>query len=284
MRYRNFLKGLREAYEHSDGVKTLRLGRLDAAWFADIQRETAFIIENGGSSDVGAPDHVTHWTRPRGKVRQFSLFNTSGRSEDYQGDYGYRGNAAHKKLVFPQLKGLTRFAALFGDALRNLRLNGMGADAGLSAHEENSITPRAWGADYIVRFHLPVFTNDRSYIYLDDERFTYREGELYFFHHGCVHAAANFGADARYHLVLDCFLDRKLFRALFPGGENRDAGFEKATPEAAIMTGEPHTFPEFVCENGKTITTGIAYGRRAPTLVDFYRRNYPSLFPTATSS
>ena len=59
-----------------------------------------------------------------------------------------------KRLVFPHLKAIGRFAALFGDNLRNLRLNGMGTEASLSAHEEESIQPLRWGVEYIVRFHL----------------------------------------------------------------------------------------------------------------------------------
>jgi len=276
--YTQFVRGLRDAYEHRGGVKTLRLGYLAPDWFAEIQKEAAFIIDGGNSSDVTASNHVTNWTRPRGQVKQYSLFNSSGRSEDTSGDYGYRGDASKKKFVFPQLTGLKRFAALFGDSLRNLRLNGMGTQSGLSAHEENSITAHALGTDHIVRFHLPVFTNTEAYIHLDDERFHYREGELYFFHHGCVHAAINQGAEARYHLVFDCFFDRKMFQRVFPGTPSPDAGYMKSSSRETQLSGDPFIFPEFVCEDGRVIKDGIRYGRQAPTALSFYRRNYPSLF------
>ncbi|MHB1207292.1 MAG: hypothetical protein ACYCZX_17110, partial [Rhodospirillaceae bacterium] len=151
MDYARFIKDLRRAYEHRGGVRTLRLGTLDPAWFAQIQRECNSIVRQGGSSDVTAAAHVTNWTKPKGDVRQFSLFNASGRSDEYLGDYGYRGDASKKRLVFPELKALARFAALFGPPLRNLRLNGMGTDSSLSAHEENSIKAHRFGADYIVR-------------------------------------------------------------------------------------------------------------------------------------
>lgn len=278
MEYTHFVRGLRDAYEHRGGIKTLRLGRLAPEWFAAIQQEAATIIDGGDASDVTAHTHVTYWTRPRGQVKQYSLFNSSGRSDDTSGDYGYRGDVRKKKFVFPQLTALKRFAGLFGDSLRNLRLNGMGTQSGLSAHEENSITAHALGTDHIVRFHLPVFTNAAAYIHLDDERYQYREGELYFFHHGCVHAAANHGADARYHLVFDCFLDRKMFQRIFPGTPSPDPGFMKSPPEETTLKGEPFVFPEFVCEDGRVIKEGIRYGRLAPTALHFYRRNYPSLF------
>jgi hypothetical protein len=121
MNYARFIKNLRLAYEHRGGVKSLHLGVLDQAWFSEIQQECRAIIEGSGSSDVTAANHVTNWTKPKGEVRQFSLFNVSGKSDEYTGDYGYRGDASKKRLVFPEMKGLKRFAALFGDSLRNLR-------------------------------------------------------------------------------------------------------------------------------------------------------------------
>lgn len=272
------MRGLRDAYEHRGGIKTLRLGRLTPAWFAEIQKEASLIIDAGSASDVTARNHVTNWTRPRGQVSQYSLFNSSGRSDDTSGDYGYRGDVSKKKFVFPQLTALKRFTALFGDSLRNLRLNGMGTQSGLSAHEENSISAHALGTDHIVRFHLPIFTNSEAYIHLDDERFQYREGELYFFHHGCVHAAANLGTEARYHLVFDCFLDRALFQRVFPGTPSPDADFHKASPDETALKSVPFVFPEFVCEDGRVIKEGIRYGRQAPTALHFYRKNYPSVF------
>lgn len=278
MEYTQFVRGLRDAYEHRGGIKTLRLGRLSPAWFADIQKDAATIIEGGSASDVTARNHVTNWTRPSGQVKQYSLFNSSGRSDDTSGDYGYRGDVRKKRFVFPHLKALNRFAALFGDSLRNLRLNGMGTQSGLSAHEENSITAHALGTDHIVRFHLPIFTNAEAYIHLDDERFQYREGELYFFHHGCVHAAANHGPEARYHLVFDCFLDRKMFQRVFPGTPSPDPDFEKSSHDGTQVKSEPYVFPEFVCEDGRVIKEGIGYGRQAPTALHFYRRQYPSVF------
>ena len=278
MNYGEFVSGLRQAFEHRGGIKTLHLGTLNASWFEDIQREAAWIINRAASSDVSRADHVTNWTRPRGEVRQFSLFNSSGRSEDFLGDYGYRQDHGRKRLVFPHLKGIARFAALFGSNLRNLRLNGMGTEASLSAHEEESITPLRWGAEYIVRFHLPVFTNPQAFVYLDDERFHYDESQLYFFNHGCVHAAANFGEDVRYHLVLDAFLDRTLFRDLFPGALAPDLGLRKVAAKAIAMGGTPYPSPDFICEDGRVISSGIRYGRRAPSAFEFYFRNYPSLF------
>ena len=135
--------------------------------------------------------HVTNWTRPRGDVRQFSLLNASGATSDYLGDSGDADAVRAKRLVHPELEAIARFAALFGPTLRNLRLNGIGESSGLSAHEERSIQPDRAGRRHIVRFHLLLFTNPSARIYLDGEQFRFAEGTLYFFNHGCVHAASN---------------------------------------------------------------------------------------------
>ena len=277
MRYGTFVRGITKAYEHKGGIKALHLGSLSAVWFQQIQGECSWIIEHAGSSDVTAKNHVTNWTRPSGQVRQFSLFNMSGDSADTKGDYGYLGDAKKKRLVFPQLEGLKRFAALFGPALRNLRLNGMGTSSALDAHEERSIAATKLGRQHIVRFHLPVFSNNTARMYLDDESFRFAEGNLYFFHHGCVHAASNGAAEPRYHLVLDCFLDAALFRRLFPGHASPDAGYTKTSETASTIEGEVFRFPNFVREDGKIIADGIDYGRIAPGFLDYYRRQYPSI-------
>lgn len=278
MNYGGFVSNIRKAYQHTGGIKTLRLGKLSDEWFRQIQSDCARIIETSGSSDVTEKTHVTNWTRPTGQVRQFSLFNETGNTADTKGDYGYLGDVKRKRLVYPELQGLRRFASLFQPALRNLRLNGMGLKSALNAHEEGSIHISGFRRNYICRFHLPVFSNKNAFVYLDGERHQYEEGFLYFFNHGCVHAASNEGAELRYHLVLDCFLDRRLFDRVFPGSRSRFPGFDKSDDLSAKQKGEPFHFPDFVQENGRILTGPIAYGRRIPGRLDNYRRDYPSVF------
>jgi len=278
MRYGEFVSGITKAYQHAGGIKTLRLGELEQHWFRQIQSECSWIIENAGSSDVATPQHVTNWTRPTGQVRQFSLFNDTGNSSDTKGDYGYLGDSRKKHLTFPDLPGLSRFAGLFRPALRNLRLNGMGMKSALNAHEEGSIYVARIKRNYIMRFHLPVFTNEQAFVYLDGERFHYEERSLYFFNHGCVHAANNLGSEPRYHLVLDCFLDRDLFRRLFPGSPSRDRDFIKMDPAGTTQVGVEHHFPDFAQEGGHIMSGAIMYGRKVPSVLDRLRRDYPSIF------
>src|SRR6185437_10674668 len=104
MKYSAFMSGITQAYQHTGGIKTLCLGKLEKDWFEQIRSKCSWIIENAGSSDVTAPKHVTYWTRPSGQVRQFSLFNHTGSSADTKGDYGYLGDMSRKSLVYPELK------------------------------------------------------------------------------------------------------------------------------------------------------------------------------------
>lgn len=279
-RYRDFLAKYRAAYTHRGGVKAKALGAIDPAWFAEIQREVNWIISGQPSSNVGAKDHTTNWTRPSGVARQFSLFNATGKSDEYLSDFAPPKEVA-KKLTFPELTAISRFAELFGADLINLRLNGLGASSGLSLHEESPISATPRGLSYRVRFHLPIFTTQKAKMLLDGEEFNFETGNLYFFHHGCVHAAVNEGDEHRYHFVLDCELTPKLFARILAGpmascSHDGLLRFDEHK-SAALSQGKPVYFGEFVTEAGKKIT-GIDYGRQIPRGSDWYRSNYPSVF------
>ena len=99
MTYHEFIAGIRSGFQHKGGIKTLLLGRLTPDWFEQIQQECSSIVASEGSSDVSAKEHVTNWTRPTGQVRQFSLFNMSGDSADYKGDFGYLGDVTKKEIA-----------------------------------------------------------------------------------------------------------------------------------------------------------------------------------------
>ena len=278
MDYAWFVCELRRAYEHDGGVKTLRLGTLGAEWFSEIQRETASIVDWAQSIGAGVLECAARQARPNGIAKQFCLFKVPEPRGDGWNTGGPTRRSAAEKVVFPGLSALSRLAGLFGGNLRTFGITGVAPGSNTSALEEASIRSGSQGTDHIVRFHLPVFSNDRAFVYLDDERFNYKEGELYSFHHGCVHAAANFGDEICYAIVLDCFLDRTLFNNLFPGAPSVDADFRKSVPGEEVVPGEAFVFSKFLCENGRAMTNGIKYGRRAPTVLDFYRHNYPFVF------
>lgn len=276
--YRNFLREYRMAYRHKGGIKALSLGRLDPEWFKAIQAEVSWVIDSQASSDVTSAQHTTNWTRPVGQARQFSLYNPTGRSDEYLSDF-LPPAQSKKKLVFPQLAAMARFAALFGEDLWNLRLNGLGTNSKLSFHEEDPITSKKEGVEYLVRLHLPIFSNGNSEMLLDGESFHFDEGSLYFFHHGCVHSAVNGGTDPRYHFVLDCRLTPALFQRVFPGSQpGPDPSFQRCTWQQARLPGRPSPVDEFVTEAGAVIRGKLDYGRPVPNRLSYYRRSYPSIF------
>ena len=275
-----FLRGFKEAYCHKGGIKALALGDIEPAWFEEIRREVDWIIESQASSNVTDPKHTTNWTKPRGRARQFSLYNPTGKSDEYLSDFT-SPKQVPKRLTFPELKGIARFAGLFGDELLNLRLNGLGTSSSLSLHEEDPIVPGPSGRTFYARFHLPIRTSHEARMLLDGEHFAFEAGRLYFFHHGCVHAAVNDASTPRYHFVLDCELTASLFDRLFPGSTRPapDRGFLPLDEVQAreLCVGTPMQFGEFVTVTGRKIT-GIDYGRRVPSAAQWYRANYPSLF------
>jgi len=279
MNYGAFIREFRRAYQHRGGIKALALGKLDPAWFRQIQDEMRWVINSQASSDVGAKSHTTNWTRPIGEARQFSLYNPTGKPDEYLSDFAPPAKVG-KKLVFPHLEATTRFAKLFGDDLWNLRLNGLGKSSKLSLHEEDPIEAQRTGRTYKARFHLPIFTSYKAEMLLDGESFSFDEGKLYFFHHGCVHAAVNNDDKPRYHFVLDCLLTPTLYARIFPGQNLAvDPGYNRYSPEEArsLVPGKPSPVDIFVTESGKEMRT-LDYGRPVPGMIAWYRKNYPSAF------
>lgn len=277
MTYSEFIREFCLAYQHRGGIKTLALGTLDAAWFAKIQEEMRWVIDSQASSNVAAKDHTTNWTRPIGEARQFSLYNPTGKPDEYLSDFAPPAKVG-KKLVFPQLEATSRFARLFGVDLWNLRLNGLGKGSKLSLHEEDPIEAQRAGRTYKARFHLPIFTSPRAEMLLDGESFHFDEGRLYFFHHGCVHAAVNNDETPRYHFVLDCLMTPALFARIFPDvATSPDPGFVKLSPAAARIAGKPSPVDVFVTETGEEKRV-LDYGRAVPGPISWYRKNYPSAF------
>jgi len=286
MLYHQFIDGFNQAYEHRGGLTMFAIGRIDGAWFQQIRSEVTWIVGSQYSSDVTNSSHVTYWTRPRGTARQFSLLNKTGKSDDFSTDHSMELEG--KKLTFPQLAATARFARLFGPNLVNLRLNGLGKNSGLGAHEECPVKAFPNGSlKYKIRFHLPIFTNPDAAILLDGQRFHFEESVLYFFNQSCVHSAVNEGEEPRYHFVLDCLLDRSLQRNLLSlsGEPLADKGLRMfSAAESKLYTrAEPWKVEEFVTQSGRKMTR-LDYGRQRVGRLDYYFSQHPRLFNKLRSS
>lgn len=280
MQYGEFVRGFNLAYEHRGGLKMFAVGRIDPSWFEQIRSDVLWIVNSQASSDVSNPSHVTYWTRPRGVARQFSLLNMTGKPDDFSSDHSMELEG--KKLTFPQLEATARFSRLFGSNLVNLRLNGLGKNSGLGAHEERPVRAYANGTvKYKIRFHLPIFTNPNAAILLDGEKFHFDEGILYFFNQACVHSAANEGEEPRYHFVVDCILDRILQKNLLslsvmPVADSGLRVFNEAESKPYSRS-ELWEVGEFMTESGRKMTR-IDYGRKKVGRLDYHRGQHPRLY------
>jgi hypothetical protein len=206
--------GIRDGNYHAGGIRCLRLFKLDETYFSELRSEVERLCATEQPSDVRKLDHVTNWTRPRGTVLQFSLLNASGRYDDFSTDHQETcfGKWFHAAENYPTVAHLI---STFPDTL-NFRINVLGPNARLSAHEEHSIIRTVTGSVSMrVRFHLPVITSPRAELMLDGWVYHLQPGTIYFVNHGCVHSARNGGDQARVHLVWDMLLTREAYDCVF---------------------------------------------------------------------
>jgi hypothetical protein len=209
----DFIQGLRDGDRHHGGIRCLRLFRLEPSYFEALRGEALSLVDQETASVVGDPAHVTHWTRPRGMVRQFSLLNRSGRFEDYASDHDLSclGKRFHAAGRYPSL---ARLAAAFPHAV-NVRINAMAPGARLSPHEEHLLfRTRAGAVAMRLRCHLPIAAEAGAELTLDGEVHHLEPGVIHLVNQGCVHAASNGGAAERIHLVWDTLLTRAAFEIL----------------------------------------------------------------------
>jgi Aspartyl/Asparaginyl beta-hydroxylase len=222
------LQGIRDADRHRDGIRCLRLFRVEPGYFVHLRADLDRLGGQAPASDVAQPEHVTHWTRPFGSVRQWSLLNASGRYDDFSTDHDLScfGKRFHEPEVYP---ALARLVTAFPHTV-NFRINVLGPQAGLAPHEEHALVrTRAGTVGARVRFHLPVVTNPEAELTLDGHVYHLEAGTIYFVNHGCVHSAANQGAAGRMHLVWDMLLTRSAFDCMFAGTASPDAPLQRVT-------------------------------------------------------
>jgi hypothetical protein len=231
------------AHRHTGGLKMQPCLAVEARWFAAIQEDTSRLIERREASDVMQKTHPSHWVRPFGQGTQHNLFNKSGKTSDYA-DFG--AQAGPSAFAAPECEALGRLFRCFEERLVSFRLNGLMPGSGLGAHEEAILKQ-----DQIrLRFHLPIFTNEQASLLLDDEKFWFRPGIIYFFNNGSVHAAENLGSTPRYHLVWDMWLDDWIYDKLLdlnssstPGDGLRKLSEREA---AELSRGEPCPIQQYV--------------------------------------
>lgn len=212
-------RGILEAnYHHAGGLKIVRLYEVREDFMAELAEEVARFAESNPPSDVMQDGHVTHWTDPIGDVKQFSLLNQTGRTDDTSCDHTQAGE--HKRFHHENdYPAMARFVELFKPLwMMGMRLNCLGPGSALSPHEEHVVHGHGDKVYVRARFHLPVESNAECEQMLDWDRYRMRTGEIYFFNNGCIHASRNYGNTPRYHLVWDIPMSQRAYEAMFCGG------------------------------------------------------------------
>lgn len=217
MNLADLLEGLRRGDAHDDGIRCLRLFRVEGPTFASLCDEISRFRTEHQPADVGDPLHVSNWVDPRGTVHQHSLLTRTGRADDSSADHDHstRGKWFFESARYPVV------GALIADLpdLINFRINTLGAGAALSAHEEH--VPFRTDAGTIgarVRFHLPLQTNPGAELTLDGNVCHLEAGVVHLVNHGCVHDARNLGTACRVHLVWDALLTSRVASFIIGGG------------------------------------------------------------------
>jgi hypothetical protein len=206
--------GIREGSRHQGGIRCLRLLQFEEPYFKGLTAEVLRLVDTEHASDVRDPSHVTHWTRPRGEVLQFSLFNMTGRFDDFSADHNLScaGKSFGAGAEYPRLAALIQAFP----HLLNFRINVIAPRASLAPHQEQVMMRcRSGSVGARVRLHLPIYTGEAAELTLDGFIFHLEAGTIHFVNHGCVHAASNKGVERRVHLVWDMLLTREAFGLLF---------------------------------------------------------------------
>lgn len=208
------LEGIRRGDQHRGGIHCLALFMMPAAFTAALRGDVERLCRYQSGSDVTHTEHITHWTKPFGEVVQFSLFNSSGRYEDFSSDHNFScfGKQFYGAQTYPVL---AQFISTFPH-LVNFRINLMKPGSGLSPHEEHVLfRTRSGSVGARLRFHLPIVTNSCAELILENRVYHLQEGKIYFVNHGCVHSAMNGGDQHRIHLVWDMLLTEQTFGMMF---------------------------------------------------------------------
>lgn len=201
---------------HQPGaLRTMRLFAGSPVLLDQVAAEAEEVIGSLPASEVTRPGHVTRWTKPYGRVRQWSLLGRGRGTDSTRDDHDGTRDGKTCSLDPIRFPTLTRFVETFGHAT-NMRLNVLDAASGLSPHEEPVVYPVGDGeVVYRVRFHYPIISNPDAVVLLDGAEYHLGVGDVWYFNNGCVHAARNGGTEWRAHLVWDQWLTEETWAQMF---------------------------------------------------------------------
>ena len=223
---------------HRGGLDCLRIFRVKKDFFSALRSEVNTLIEQNNPSNISDEDHVSHaMTKPHGKNFHFSLINASGRMDDASDDYN--GSVMNKHFNHSdKYPNLATFIEAFPHCTY-MKIAALGPQSHLYPHDSQLIFNSSKGRALLVRFHLPIITNERAEMLLDNNYYRFEAGSIFFFNHGCIHSAYNYGKEYRYHLTWEMLLTKETFEIIFPSADNASPFFlEKVSGNDQIII--PH--------------------------------------------
>lgn len=217
-------------YHHEDGLRALRIGAVSPSVFQGLLADMNALVRGWLPSIVREGSHSTGWTRPIGEVKQWSLFNTHGFTDQTRDDFRYDNLADKRPVPLPWITALVHSLP----DLVNMRLNLIGPGSRLSPHEE-TLERRLDGGRVALRarFHLPLVTTPKALMLADGDLFHFEAGHVYLFNNGCVHSASNDAETDRLHLVWDQLMTERAVDAMF--GSTPPGWLEQSLDPAPIV-------------------------------------------------
>ena len=203
-------------YHLEPGLKTANLFMVDPDFFENIKSEVLDLVKNNPIPALKQGGPKSRLVQPLGRVEQYSIINATGRFDDLSlvHNRSIFNKRFHHREAYPHL---AKFIELFPHAV-NFRINVMYANSALVEHRATACHYNKVNNKYflIVKFHLPIKTNQEASMFLNGDLYRFEEGNIYFFYNGVNHTADNYHpTDERIHLVWDMLLTQKTYRDLF---------------------------------------------------------------------
>ncbi len=239
MNTENLIRGMVNPNFDRPGVDCRRLLKVEPNFFAALKSEVLEFVERESSSNMASANHPLKSTGPYGNASVFSLYNHSGDPGDFRHNNSpFIGNKWFAKAQ--QYPNIDRFLRVFPEKF-NFRINLLGNRSGLKPHQVYTIVPSPQRGQQVLlcRFHLPIVTNDSSYVIFRGNYHHFEAGEIYFFNNATVHTACNEGSGTRIHLVWDVVLTEEAFYNYFVGTPEETLLTRAADPTVPVLKRQP---------------------------------------------
>ena len=128
-----------------------------------------------------------------------SLRSPGGKSDGIMPDVR-EGEVFKNTLLFNQCPTIQNWIRIFQCPVMAIRLLKLNAGASIKEHRDHELSFEQGEA----RLHIPVFTNDDVWFYINDVALQMKPGDCWYMNANLPHRVINKGLTDRIHLVVDC--------------------------------------------------------------------------------